>query len=109
MNSFQKLLVCILMGGLIMAAPACKDDDDDPVNCNYLTEVQDEIDALTAAANAWGADPSNATKCQAYKNAAQDYLDALESHVECAASAGQEDELQQAINDAQIQVDQIQC
>ena len=109
MNTFNKLLVCILMGGLFLASPACKDDDDDPVGCNYLSEVQDELDAVIAAANAYGADPTNPTKCQAYKNAYSDYLNELEKYVECAATAGQEDELQQAINEAQTEVNNIQC
>ncbi len=97
------------MGGLIIASPACKDDDDDPVNCNYLTEVQDELDAVTAAANAYSADPTNPAKCQSFVAAYQDYLNALEDHVECAATAGQEDELQQAIDDAQASLNTIQC
>lgn len=109
MNTFKKLLTCVLMGGLLWTATACNDDDDDPSDCNYLADVQDEIDALEAATDAYIADSTNPAKCQAWKDAYQDYLNALEDNIECATTAGQEDELQQAIDEAEAALANIQC
>ncbi len=108
MNSIQKLLTCLLVGTVILTY-SCKNDDDDPVGCNYAVETQQELDALNAAAAAYGADPTNSTKCQAFKDAYQAYLNDLQAHVECAALSGQQAELQSAINQAQAAVNDIQC
>ena len=107
MNTIQKLLFCLMLG-FVVISNGCKKDDD-PVGCNYAAEVQDEADALTAAATAYSNDPTNTAKCQAYKNAFQDYLNALEDHVDCAAINGQQAELQSAIDQAQASVNAIQC
>jgi multidrug efflux pump subunit AcrA (membrane-fusion protein) len=108
MNSIQKLLACLLLG-IVVLTYSCKKDDDDPVGCNYATEVQDEVNALTEAATAYSSDPTNLAKCQAYKTAYQNYLNALEDHVDCAALSGQQAELQSAIDQAQAQLDAFQC
>jgi hypothetical protein len=108
MNSIQKLLACLLFATVVLTY-SCKNDDDDPVGCNYATEVQDELNAVTEAATAFGNDPTNAAKCQAYKDAYQDYLNALDDHIECAALSGQQAELQAAIDDAQAALDAFQC
>lgn len=105
MNTFQKMLV----GVCIIAAPflgSCGKDDPDP--CNYLTESQQEYDALITASNAWAADPSNTAKCNAYKSAYQAYLNELDSHNNCVP-VGQEAAYQQAIDDAQASINQLQC
>ena len=108
MNSIQKLLACLLFG-LVFLTYSCNDDDDDPVGCNYATETQDELQAVVDATNAFSADPTNPAKCQAYKNAWQNYLNELEDHVDCAALSGQQAELQADIDEAQDAVDAIQC
>ncbi len=108
MNSIQKLLACLLLG-MVIVTYSCKKDDNDPVGCNYATETQEELNALNAAAEAYGLDPTNSTKCQAFKDAYQAYLDDLQAHVECAALSGQQAELQSAINQAQAAVNDIQC
>lgn len=106
-TTFKTLLSAMAISALLFTA--CKKDDDDPVSCNYLTELQDELDALNAAAAAYGNDPTNPQKCQAYKNAAQAYLDELEDHIDCATLAGQQAEIQAAIDSAQDSVNAIQC
>jgi gluconate kinase len=108
MNSFSKLLACFMLG-LVVITYSCKKDDDDPVGCNYLTEVQNEANTLSAAATAFSEDPTNVAKCQAFKDAYQDYLNALESNIECATLSGQQAELQAAINQAQAELDAFQC
>ena len=107
MNSLKKLLAC-LMFGLIVTSYSCKDDDE-PSGCDWAAEVQDELTALTTAGNAWASDPTNTAKCQAYKDAAQAYLDELEDHVDCATISGDQAELQAQIDQAQIDVNNIQC
>lgn len=107
MNSLTKLLAGLLLV-MVTFTYSCKDDDD-PSGCNYLTETQDELDAVLAAANAYGADPTNTAKCQAYKDAYQAYLDELQDHVSCAELSGQQQELQNAINEAQADLNSIQC
>jgi hypothetical protein len=101
-----RLLLCVSVAGLLVFS-SCKKDDD-PSGCNYVTETQDELDALTAAATAYGNDPTPAN-CQAYKVAYQAYLNELEDHVSCAALSGQQNELQSAIDSAQASLDQLQC
>lgn len=108
MNSIQKLLSCLLLGTVIITY-SCNNDDNDPVGCNYATETQEELTALNDAAAAYGADPTNSTKCQAFKDAYQAYLNDLQAHVECAALSGQQAELQTAIDQAQAAVNDIQC
>ena len=107
MKSFEKLLVCMLFG-IVVFSIGCKKDDD-PVGWNYATNVQDEVNALSTAATEYGNDPTNTAKCQAWKDAYQNYLNALEDNVECATVNGQEAELQSAINQAQAALDGIQC
>ncbi len=106
MKTFKKILV----GVLILSMPviySCKDDD--PVGCNYVTETQDELDALNAASSAWSADPGNMQKCNAYKTAATNYLNALDDHRNCATTPAQEQELQDAIDASQASIDALQC
>jgi hypothetical protein len=107
MNSFSKLLAGLLLF-LVSFNYSCKDDDD-PSGCDYVTETQDELNAVTAASDAWLADPTNSAKCQAYKDAYQAYLDELQDHTSCAAAAGQQGQLQDAINSAQASLNQLQC
>ena len=104
MNTFVK----IIAGICIVAIPffnACKNNDPDP--CNYAEETQDELQAVIDASNAYGANP-NTTTCNAYKAAFQDYLNALEDHDNCVP-AGQEDEYQHSIDQAQAELDALQC
>ena len=105
MKNFQKLIV----GICIMSIPffsACGNDD--PVSCNYAEEVQDELQAVTDAATAYGNDPTNPAKCNAYKVAFQDYLNALEDHDNCVRAEDQA-AYDQAIDDAQASINALQC
>ena len=105
MNTVQK----ILAGLCIIAVPllnACGNND--PAPCDYVLETQQEQEAFTAALNAYAADPTNVTKCNAYKNAYQAYLNDLQEHDNCVL-AGQNAAYQQALNDAQDSINNIQC
>ena len=108
MNTVQKLLACTLLL-LAFAYVGCNDDDDnDPQPCNYATELAEELDAVTAAAQAFGANPTT-ENCEAFRQAYQNYLDEAEQYAECAALAGDQAEYQQAIDQAQQALDGLQC
>lgn len=85
-----------------------KDDDNDPVGCNWLTEVQAEADALSDAATAYGLDPTTAN-CEAFVDAYVAYLAVLEANLNCASLQGNQAEIQAEIDAAQAQVANINC
>ena len=97
-----------LLGGFLILSIGCKKDDDDPVGCNWLTEVQAESAALSDAATAYGLDPSTAN-CLAFVEAYQNYLAALEANLSCAGVQGNQAQLQAEIDAAQAQLDNINC
>jgi len=74
---------------------SCGDDDDGSGNgsldCNSSLSVNnavsDEAEAVSLAASTWGMDPS-ADNCTALKTAYQNYIDALNSLLDCANDAG---------------------
>ena len=106
MNSFQKLLACLFVVCVIISAGCNKGSD--PVSCNYATELEAQATALTNAATVYGNDPTTAN-CNAYKNAYQDYIDALKGYEDCATTAGTHAEWQSAIDALQASLDTIQC
>lgn len=69
---------------------SCKEDDDgnNTACANWASDTQDESNALTNATQAYAANPNTAT-CNAFKDAYQDYIDAMEGHRNCAALTGQ--------------------
>jgi hypothetical protein len=104
----KTLLSAVLIAASLLSF-GCKDDDDDPVNCNtWTTEIQDEFNELSAAAQAYASAMTTAN-CNAYKAAAQAYVDAVEDAENCAAQVGQQAQWQQALLDAQASVNAIQC
>jgi hypothetical protein len=107
MKTVQKLLTYLTV--LLMVFSYACSKKNDPVGCNYVTELQPELTAVNNAANAYVADPNNSAKCQAWKDAYQTYLTGLQDHIDCATLAGQQAELQSSINQAQSALDQIQC
>ena len=106
----KSLLSVVLLSATLLCI-GCKDkDDDNPVNCNnWASEIADEAQAVTDAGVAWGSDPSNTQKCNAYRDALQDYVDVLEASENCATQAGQHDDWQEIIESAQLAVNNLQC
>jgi len=104
MSTIKMLLLGLLLSGSACVL-SCKDDDD-PQGCDYVTETQDELNAVNAAINVYIADSSPAN-CQALKVAYGVYLDDLENHIECAALSGQQAELQASIDQAQASLNTI--
>ena len=85
---------------------SCKKDSGDPAYCagTWATEIQAEINALNAAMTAYIATP-NHTTCVAYKDAYQDYIDAMKPFLNCSAwTAQQKEDLQDAIDQAEAEV-----
>ena len=111
MKKFFVLLPLMVFSMLIVS---CGDDDgnDGNVNCSdsfsINNELNDEINAFATAAGAYGTDPS-AANCQAYKDAAQDYLDALEALKDCAEEAGQLTSFNQALANLEAAFDTLTC
>jgi len=85
---------------------------DDGVDCddsfNFYTELEAEADALTDAAFAYANDPST-SNCEAFREAYQDYLDTAADLEDCADEVGQGAEFQQALEEAQDALDNLQC
>jgi hypothetical protein len=105
----KTLLSAVLLSASLLCI-GCKNDDDDPVNCNnWAVELQAEVDAVTNAANAWAADLDNTQKCNAYKTALQAYVNALAGAENCATQVNQHAEWQAAIDATQTAIDNLQC
>ncbi|NNF34051.1 MAG: hypothetical protein HKN68_08085 [Saprospiraceae bacterium] len=88
------------------------DPDDGNVNCSESfsinSELNDEIFAFAQAASDYGQDPS-AENCNAYKAAANDYLDALEALEDCAREVGQLNAFNQSLANIQAAFDSLTC
>lgn len=83
-----------IVGLMLAAVPftACKDDDDDNIECTetYFNDRTTELtEALDTAANNYNNDPSNAN-CNAFRDAYQDYVDFLRDFTDCAVELGED-------------------
>ena len=90
---------------------SCKKAVDDLVGCSPLwaLEVMDEATALSTASTAYGQDQSS-ENCLAYKEACQDYIDAIEPYADCSSfSAEQREEVQDSIDETQADLDALTC
>lgn len=97
----------------ILGFSGCNKDDDDiddgPCSTNWALAVQDEANAWSSAATAYGTNPT-AENCNAYKQAGNDYLDALEPFDNCAVLTGQQRaEWQAAIDAARESINNLNC
>ena len=107
MRNILTLLVILTLLGL----SSCKKDkgSNDPSICagTWAQQVMDEVDAMSTALSAYISDPSQ-ENCIAYKNALQDYVDALDPYLECSAwTAEQRAELQSELEDSEDQISQL--
>jgi hypothetical protein len=84
-----------------------KDNKADACSGAWASELSNE--AKANAAQAYGTDPTPAN-CNAYKQATQAYLDALEPCGNCATLTGQDRVAwQNALDSAQQSVDNLNC
>ena len=96
-------VLCFLVIVSFLGIGSCKKKATDPDFCGstWVTQVSDEANALSTAAAAYVADPTT-PKCNAYKTAFQNYLNALKPFTDCAAWTEQEkNDLQDAITEAE--------
>ncbi|MTB49766.1 hypothetical protein [Lewinella sp. W8] len=106
-----KFLYPVLLFAAIFVA-ACGDDDDPvtPNNCTsaaFSTALSDAVMALSDAAVAYGNDPTQAN-CDAWRQEANDYLDAVEGFETCAAVTSTQ-EYQDALAQARQEVNNFSC
>jgi hypothetical protein len=110
----SKIFFVLFLAVVSVGSWTCKKDSDDDNNgnacsINWASDLGDEINALSTAAQTYLADPTY-ENCIAYKNAAQAYLDALEPYGNCPALTGQNRvEWQNAIDEAQESLDNLDC
>lgn len=105
MNAMKSLFAVLTLVSVICVV-SCKDDD--PVSCNWTTELQDELTAFNNAASVYGQNPTT-ENCNAYRNAGLAYLDAAADLQSCANAQGQGQEYQQAIEAAEDSLNALQC
>lgn len=91
----------------MLVSSSCKKD---PVKvCNSFNvgiDLQDEINGLTTAAQNYSENQSPAN-CQAYKNAYEDYIDALRGLESCARAVGSLAAYNESLNDAINELDSL--
>jgi hypothetical protein len=107
----RKIYTTLLVGLLFVGISACKNNDDNDAPCSvaWTSELSAEINAMSLAAQAYVADQSVAN-CNAYKQSVQAYLNALRPYGDCTMLTGQQRiAWENAINDAQENVDNMNC
>jgi hypothetical protein len=99
-------VLCLLVVVTFIGLGSCKKKATDPDYCStsWATQLSAEVNALSAAAQAYATEQTPAN-CNAYKTAYQNYLDALEPFGDCALwTTQQKADLQDAIDEAQQQI-----
>jgi hypothetical protein len=102
-------VISLLIVLSLLGIGSCKKKSSDPDRCGtaWANQLSDEINAVSAAAQAYGTDPTP-TNCNALKTAYQNYLNALEPFTDCSAWTAQERaDLQAAIDEAQQEVNTL--
>lgn len=104
----MKKLLSFLIILLLIGIGSCKKEDKEPDYCTSSTwtmQLADELNAMVAASLTYSSNPTTAT-CTAYKASIQDYLDALKPFEKCSLwTAEQKEDFQQAIDEAEAELD----
>ena len=112
MKTIKFLLFFLAMGFMVVA---CGDDDpnDGNVDCNdsnsLYSEIADEAQTFSDALTAWVNDPTNTGLCNDFKDAAQEYLNALKALEDCADDAGVGATWRQDIAEAEQALADLTC
>jgi len=101
-------LVYILFA-VALVASSCGSSSSNCESSGFAAEFQEEFNNITDATTELSNDPENAAKCEAFKDAYRDYIDALEGWEDCAVTLEQEDEWRQAIDEARASLDDFEC
>ena len=97
---FLSFFICVLF-------IACGDDNGvDCTSQEFNGIINNEVQAVNDAGNAWALDPTQAN-CDAFKQAAQDYIDAIEDFGSCNGIS--QTEYDQAVQAARAAADAIPC
>jgi hypothetical protein len=108
-STFMNRVLCFLIVVSFLGIGSCKKKATDPDRCgtSWATQLSSETNAVLAAAQTYGSDPTPAN-CNVLKTAYQKYLDALEPFTNCAAWTAQEkNDLQAAIDEAQQEINTL--
>lgn len=103
----------VAMAALLLSFPSCNGDDDDDKTpaCStaWGTELQNELNAVINAAQAYGNDPTPAN-CNAYKTSYQAYLNKLKPYGNCSALTGQNrTDFNEAVAEAEADLATMTC
>ena len=107
----RKIYMVLFLGFIIAGTTSCSEngENDTPCSVAWTSELADEVNAMSTAAQAYAADPTPAN-CNAYKQAAQAYLNALKPYGDCSVLSGQDRVAwENALADAQESVDNMDC
>ena len=110
----KNLFFLLLLFASILTTTGCGNNDDDGDGglglCTvglYSERVPASLEAFTTAVTAFTNDPSPAN-CEAYRAAAQDYLDVLREFETCTFLVDDAD-YQESLREAQQEVNDIEC
>lgn len=109
----MKNLFSVLVFALLFVSYSCGDDDpvnNTPENCStaFTESFEDDLTAVNTASTNYANDPSS-SNCEAFKDAYNNYLDALEDWEECAVFYNQVTQWQQSLDAARTAVNGIAC
>ena len=102
-----KNLFLLALVAVSMSFASCGDDVD-CTETNIEQELESEFTALSDAGTAYFTDPTNSVACEAYRDAINDYIDAIESYRECLNST-EEEEFDESIAEFRTVADDLEC
>lgn len=106
----KKIFFSLFLMVVVFGFWTCKKDNKtDACSGAWASELSSEVNAMSSAAQTYATSPTPAN-CNAYKQAAQAYLDALTPYGNCATLTGQDRvDWQNALNGAQQGLDALDC
>jgi hypothetical protein len=107
----KKIFFSLFLMVAVFGFWTCNKDEDKADTCSaaWASELSNEVEAMSNAAQVYMTSPTPAN-CLAYKQAMQDYLDALEPYGNCPTLTGQSrEQWQAALDAAQLSVDNLDC
>lgn len=111
MSSILKYSAFLMLFVLFVSTACSKNDPATPGGCaanfNYAVELEAEFNAFANAATAYAQDQTT-ENCNAYKVAAQAYLDAA-ADVEVCVPVADKAAYQMAIDEAKAEIDALSC
>jgi hypothetical protein len=106
----KKIFFSLFLMVVVVGLWTCKKDSNtDTCSGAWASELSNEVNAMSAAAQTYATNPTPAN-CNAYKQAAQAYLDGLAPYGNCATLTGQDRVAwQNALDGAQASVNSLNC